>query len=195
MPERFPINEIFYSLQGEGFNTGCPAVFVRFAGCNLNCYFCDTRQTRNFLFTLQEIIEEVNRYICPFVVLTGGEPALFVSDEMVDALHREGKRIAIETNGTILLPQGLDWVTLSPKFDFQSNAALRLYKADELKVVYTGQDMTAYEHIESPHRFIQPCDFGNAVRNQHNLSSCIEFCLSHPEWRLSLQTHKLLGLR
>ena len=191
----YPINEIFYSLQGEGFHVGRPAVFVRFAGCNLNCSFCDTNKERNFSLSLEGIIAEVNRYECNYVVLTGGEPALFVSDEMIMALHEEGKMLAIETNGTVLLPKGIDWITLSPKFDFQPNALLRVHKADELKVVYTGQDLSYYDQIEAKHRFVQPCDTGNPTETQQNIGAAVQFCLAHPTWRLSLQTHKLLGLR
>ena len=139
------INEIFYSLQGEGANTGIPAVFVRFSGCNLRCSFCDTQHENGSMMSDDEIVAEVNRYPkARIVVLTGGEPSIFIDREFVEKMKlATGKTIAIETNGTTPLPDNIDWVTLSPKtgFDGGDMKPLLLSECDELKVVYTGQPL------------------------------------------------------
>lgn len=109
------INEIFYSLQGEGYHTGIPAVFVRFSGCNLRCPFCDTQHEEGTLMSDEDIVMEVAKYSTQVVILTGGEPGLWIDEKLVDALHHEGKYVCIETNGTCLLPENIDWVTCSPK--------------------------------------------------------------------------------
>ena len=109
------INEIFYSLQGEGYHTGTPAIFVRFSGCNLKCDFCDTQHEEGKMMTDDEIIAEVKKYPAVTVVLTGGEPSLWIDDELIDRLHQAGKYVTIETNGTRPLPAAIDWVTCSPK--------------------------------------------------------------------------------
>ena len=109
------INEIFYSLQGEGFHVGTPAVFVRFSGCNLKCEFCDTRHKEGVMMSDEEILEQVCQYPCKTVILTGGEPGLWVDEDLVAALHKAGKYVCIETNGTCVLPESIDWVTCSPK--------------------------------------------------------------------------------
>ena len=156
----YRINEIFHSLQGEGYHSGTPAVFVRFSGCNLRCAFCDTQHQQGTMMSMQEIVDEVNRYpIAPLVVLTGGEPSLFIDEAFVAELKQKTyKRIAIETNGTRPLPQNLDWVTLSPKSAFEGGEAepCVLRRCDELKVVYLGQDLMQYDGIEAQHRFLQP---------------------------------------
>ena len=133
------INEIFYSLQGEGFHTGTPAVFVRFSGCNLKCSFCDTRHEEGTLMSDEEILQAISAFPSNVVILTGGEPSLWIDQAFIDLLHRAGKYICIETNGTNPLPEGIDWVTCSPK-----GAPLRVTHMDEVKVVYTGQDLTQY---------------------------------------------------
>ena len=138
----YKINEIFYSLQGEGFHAGTPAVFVRFSGCNLRCAFCDTQHQQGTIMSLQEIVDEVNKYpLAPLVVLTGGEPSLFIDEAfMMELKLKTGKRIAIETNGTRPLPTNLDWVTLSPKSAFEGGnlESCVLKSCDELKVVWLG---------------------------------------------------------
>lgn len=178
------INEIFYSLQGEGFHTGTPAVFVRFSGCNLQCAFCDTDHEDGTMMADEEIVAEVARYGAAMVVLTGGEPGLWVDDALVGALHQAGKYVCIETNGTRRLPDGIDWVTCSPK----EGGEVVLGRIDELKVVYTGQDMARYERMAAGQRFLQPCSC-------RNTAEVTEYILRHPSWRLSLQTHKLIGIR
>lgn len=191
------INEIFHSLQGEGYHAGTPAVFVRFAGCNLGCPFCDTDHSAGTDMTTDEIVAEVGRYPARLVVLTGGEPALQLTDDLVDALHRAGKRVAVETNGTCRLPKSIDWITLSPKDAFVGpSAAPVLRRADEIKVVFDGQhEPCSYPGIEAAHRFVQPCDTGDARRNAELTRQAVDFCLANPDWRLSLQIHKILKIK
>ena len=147
------INEIFYSLQGEGYHTGIPAVFVRFSGCNLRCPFCDTQHEEGTLMSDEDIVMEVAKYSTQIVILTGGEPGLWIDEKLVDALHHEGKYVCIETNGTCLLPENIDWVTCSPK----EGAKINLDRRDEVKVVYVGQDVSAYLDLSASHYFLQPC--------------------------------------
>lgn len=194
----YPINEIFYSLQGEGFNSGIASVFVRFSGCNLRCAFCDTEHENHTMMSLHAIVDEVMRFPdAPLIVLTGGEPSLFVDEQLLQALHMTGKTIAIETNGTRQLPRGVDWVTLSPKFGFDGGDAMPcvLDHCDELKVVYTGQDLSQYDFIVTEHRFLQPCYVDDKEQRRFNLHQCVEVVLNNPRWRLSLQTHRLLGIK
>ena len=194
----YRINEIFYSLQGEGFRTGTPTVFVRFSGCNLRCAFCDTQHQAGEMFSLQEIVNEVNKYsVAPLLVLTGGEPSLFIDGAFVAELKQKtGKIIAIETNGTRALPKNLDWVTFSPKSAFEGGdiEPCVLTHCDELKVVYLGQDLAQYDGIEAKHRFLQPCFVEDSERRQANMQACVEAVKSHPNWRLSLQVHRVLSI-
>ena len=194
----YKINEIFHSLQGEGFNTGTASVFIRFSGCNLRCSFCDTQHIKGTLMTAAQIVEQVMQFPkAPLIVLTGGEPSLFVDHELIAALKTTGKRIAIETNGTHPLPQGIDWVTLSPKSDFDGgdDAPCVLNHCDELKVVYLGQDLSQYDHIHTSHRFLQPCYVDDEPQRLRNLQACAQAVLDNPQWRLSLQTHRIIGIR
>ena len=194
----YRINEIFHSLQGEGFHTGTPAVFVRFSGCNLHCAFCDTQHQPGEPMTPGAIIDEVNRFPeATLLVLTGGEPSLFIDEAFVDELKQKtGKRIAIETNGTRPLPSNLDWVTLSPKSAFEGGAAepCVLTRCDELKVVYLGQDLAQYDDIEARHRFLQPCFCEDEVQRKANMKACVEAVKAYPNWRLSLQIHRVLNI-
>ncbi|MGN0087385.1 MAG: 7-carboxy-7-deazaguanine synthase QueE [Alloprevotella sp.] len=189
------INELFYSLQGEGFFTGTPSVFVRFAGCNLRCPFCDTDHRGGREMTPEEIVRGVAAYPATHVVLTGGEPSLFLTGELVERLHAAGKFVAVETNGTHPLPAAVDWVTLSPKDLFVPDARIVLSRADEIKVVYTGAVPDCYEAFPATHHFLQPCDTGDREESRRLIQEAIDYCLHHPQWRLSLQTHKLLGIR
>ena len=195
----YKINEIFHSLQGEGFHTGTPAVFVRFSGCNLHCAFCDTQHQSGEMMTAQAIINKVNNYPnAPLIVLTGGEPSLFIDESFVEELKQKtGKRIAIETNGTRALPNNLDWVTFSPKtgFDGGDAAPCVLKQCDELKVVYLGQDLKQYDGITATYRFLQPCFSENEIQSQANMKSCVNAVMNNPGWRLSLQTHRILNIR
>ena len=194
----YKINEIFHSLQGEGYHSGTPAVFVRFSGCNLRCAFCDTQHQNGSLMSSQEIVEEVNKYPnAPLLVLTGGEPSLFIDEAFVAELKQKtGKQIAIETNGTRPLPTNLDWVTLSPKSAFDGGDAepCVLKCCDELKVVYLGQDLAQYDGIEAKHRFLQPCFVEDLEQRKANMPACVEAVKAHPHWRLSLQIHRILNI-
>ena len=195
----FRINEIFYSLQGEGFHTGTPAVFVRFSGCNLRCAFCDTKHQEGRMMSLEEIIAEIKKYpVAPMVILTGGEPSLFIDEAFVDAIkEKSGKFVAIETNGTRALPDNLDWVTLSPKNAFYGGnlepCILKL--CDELKVVFLDQELSQYDDIEAKHRFLQPCFNQDTAEFQANMKACVDAVLRHPGWRLSLQVQRILNIR
>lgn len=194
----YPINEIFCSLQGEGEKTGTVSVFIRMSGCNLRCAFCDTDHQSHTMMSAPEIVEQVMRYPgAPLIVLTGGEPALHVDTALIQALKLTGKTIAIETNGTLPLPDGIDWVTLSPKTAFQGGEALPciITSCDELKVVYTGQNLNQYDHIKAQQRFLQPCYVEDPKQRLLGLQATVKAVLDNPKWRLSLQTHKLLGIR
>lgn len=178
------INEIFYSLQGEGYHTGTPAVFIRFSGCNLKCSFCDTRHEEGVLMSDDEIIAEVGKYPAVTVILTGGEPSLWVDEAFIDRLHQAGKYVCIETNGTNPLPPNIDWVTCSPK----QGVKLAITRMDEVKVVYEGQDIGVYELLPAKYFFLQPCSCSN-------IAETVACVMQHPKWRLSLQTHKLIDIR
>lgn len=187
------INEIFYSIQGEGRYTGTPAVFVRFAGCNLRCSFCDTEFETYTEMTEDEIVSAVRSYPATHVILTGGEPTLQLTSSLLQLFEAQGLLVHIETNGTHPLPEGpIHWVTCSPKY-----APLRIQRIDELKVVYEGQDLSKYDAIVlQPKVFsLQPCDTGDTERNQQILDQTIHYILDHPQWNLSLQTHKIINVK
>jgi 7-carboxy-7-deazaguanine synthase len=208
----YSIKEIFYSLQGEGANAGTPAVFCRFAGCNLwsgrgadragaDCDFCDT----DFVGTdgggggkfadAADLADAVARRwpagaAHRFVVCTGGEPLLQLDAAAVAALHERGFFVAIETNGTLAAPEGIDWICVSPK----AAAPLQLRRGNELKLVYP-QALAQPERFESlafDHFFLQPMD---GPQREANTRGAIDYCLAHPRWRLSLQSHKMVGIR
>lgn len=192
------INEIFYSLQGEGYWTGIPAVFVRFSGCNLRCPFCDTHHHDAIEMTEDEIVDRICRYASRHIIFTGGEPTLQLTKSLVDHLHKLDKFLHIETNGSVVLPDGidvaLDWITVSPK-----DAPLRIQRIDELKLLFHGQgtDIAKYEGLEIRRpecRFLQPCDVGDPDNNTRILNETIAYIKLHPQWRLSLQTHKILRI-
>ncbi len=186
----YRVREIFYSLQGEGCHTGMPAIFVRFSGCNLCCPWCDTDFTNYTEKTAQEIVTAIKELNTTprYVILTGGEPSLQVDDELIQALHDAGYLVAIETNGTRPLPSSLDWITCSPK----EGSRLLLKYADEVKVVYTGINPEHWKKdIQTPNWLLQPLEKEHITNTQEVL----KYILAHPNWRLSLQTHKLLGLR
>lgn len=188
------VNEIFYSLQGEGYFTGTPAIFLRLAGCNLSCSFCDTEHEPFTEMNEEEIVCSISSFPASHVVITGGEPTLQLTSSLVDMLHNKGKFVQIETNGTIPLKEDchIDWVTCSPK---RSNISLQ--HIDELKVIYqdTAQDMDIYANIDAKVYSLQPCDTGDNARNEAILRAAIDYCLAHPKWRLSLQTHKMIDVK
>lgn len=191
----YRVNEIFYSLQGEGYFTGTPAVFLRFSGCNLKCGFCDTRHEEYVVMNPTDIIDRIKGYPTRHIVITGGEPSLQLDQFLVDLLHDEGYFIQIETNGTHILPEGIDWVTCSPKSGMNDEADLRIRHVDELKVVYEGQDVESIANsIPAMHYFLQPCS-SDRYPGGSNTSETVEYILKNPHWRLSLQTHKLINIQ
>ncbi len=184
MKKTYKVNEIFYSLQGEGFYTGTAATFVRFSGCNLSCPFCDTDHFAGENMDADEIVEAVKTFPTRHLILTGGEPALQIDSALLKALKKEQFYIQIETNGTQIVPSEVDWVTCSPK-----DAPIKINRVDELKVVFQGQDVEEIARlIPADHHFLQPC-------SGKNIPETIDYILNHPQWRLSLQTHKLLDIR
>ncbi len=194
----YHVNEIFCSLQGEGRWTGRPAIFLRFAGCNLRCPFCDTDHAPHTDMSIQGIMQAIQPMTPDFVVLTGGEPSLFIDDELIEALHRARKYVAVETNGTHPLPASADWVTLSPKDPFVEGATPVIRRCDELKLLFDGRDTTAAEHyadFPATHHYLQPIDTGDARRNKDIVERTVQYCLDNPQWSLSLQTHKIINIR
>ena len=150
------------------------------------------------MMSAPQIVDEVMHYpSAPLIVITGGEPLLHVDEALIKALKMTGKTIAIETNGTLPLPLGIDWVTLSPKEAFTGGDSLPcvLTSCDELKVVYLGQDLSQYDHIDAKHRFLQPCYVDDYEQRQSNIKACVKAVLSNPTWRLSLQAHRILKIR
>ena len=207
----YRVNEIFYTLQGEGAHSGIPAVFIRFSGCNLRCPWCDTEFTSHTDMTAEEIVSEAltlydadtggRRRMC---VLTGGEPSLQADEPLIAALHAAGFYICIETNGTRPLPAGIDWITCSPK----AGSTLALKRVNEVKVVFTGDyDPNSWrEQLQAEHWMLQPLRYTGEWLIDHpvdeweddrndNLSDTVQYILSHPFWRLSVQLHKIAGLR
>lgn len=210
----FVIKECFYSLQGEGVRAGQPSVFLRFAGCNLNCnklehgFDCDTdfaHGTRMELLSVLDLVEQTasdtENGRCEWVILTGGEPALQATDDLLLALQRAGFKIAIETNGTVELNNELyDWICVSPK---TGDVGLKQHEADEVKFVVAAGDSVPVTSVRADHYIISPaCEVVNKNDPENsgsipeaNLKHCINLCLAHPQWRLSEQHHKRWRLR
>lgn len=190
------IVEIFYSLQGEGFFTGTPAIFIRFSGCNLKCPFCDTEHQIYKEYTEQEVIDIVSKYQAKLVVITGGEPTLQLTSSLVDKLHSVGKFVAIETNGTREIPNNIDWITVSPKQQFVGMPGLlHIKKANEVKVVFDNKHDINDFGIIAEHYYVQPCDTGDDIKNKEIINNCIEFIKNNTQWKLSLQTQKILNVQ
>ena len=193
----YKVNEIFYSLQGEGFWTGTPMVFVRLSGCNLKCPFCDTDHSGSQEMTADEIVKAVSAVGggCRRICLTGGEPSLQADEELISAFHQAGFTVHLETNGTREVPAGVDWVTLSPKNQvpgLKGDGTVVLKKADEVKLVFApGVAPAAWSSFPATWHFLQPCDADGRM----NTAETISYIEAHPIWRLSLQTHKFLGIR
>jgi 7-carboxy-7-deazaguanine synthase (Cx14CxxC type) len=201
----YVVKELFYTLQGEGGQAGRPAVFLRFAGCNLwsgreqdrasaQCRFCDTDFVGGDRYGDAATLVDAVAALwpdggAPYVVCTGGEPSLQLDAPLIDALHAKGFEVAIETNGTRALPAGVDWVCVSPK----AGTDIVVTSGDELKLVWpqVGLDPAALEGLAFHHHFLQPMDGPDRAANTQ---ACIQYCLTHPRWRLSLQTHKILGI-
>lgn len=211
MRRKYSIKEMFYTLQGEGAQAGRPAVFCRFTGCNLwsgreqdrskaICDFCDTDFIGNDgqnggIFRSAEALAQAVRALWPgdtgqpYVVCTGGEPLLQLDQALIEAFHEAGLEVAVETNGTKPIPEGIDWVCVSPK----ANAEVVVSRGDELKLVYPQilAMPERFTQLEFRHFYLQPLDDNN---QQHNTQAAVNYCLEHPQWKLSLQTHKLLGI-
>lgn len=214
MPRHYKIKEAFLTLQGEGAQTGRPAVFCRFTGCNLwsgrekdregsVCTFCDTDfvgtdgQNGGRFDSSDSLAEHLWALWSaksdgggqPMIVFTGGEPALQLDNALVKSCHKIGFELSIETNGTLELPEQLDWICVSPK----STAPLHITSGHELKLVYPQPDCLpeSLAHLNFEHYFLQPMD---GPELSSNLKATIEYCLKHPQWRLSVQTHKLIGI-
>ncbi len=194
----YRVNEIFYSLQGEGHRVGCPSIFLRFSGCNLKCakathgFDCDTEWMSGTDMTAEQIIDAMRVHgACDWVVITGGEPLLQLDDELIDALKDEDYMLAIETNGTKPIPQKIDYVCVSPKV---AEHAVKPTAADELRYVRAHGQGIPKPSVVARHLFLSPACDGPEI-DQNNLRWCIKLCLENPEWRLSVQTHKIWGIR
>lgn len=196
------INEIFYSLQGEGHHTGYPSVFIRFSGCNLQCPFCDTHHNDGVVMSDTDIIRAINLYKADWVVLTGGEPSLWIDSDFIRLIKQAtGKKVAIETNGTHEIPDGIDWVTVSPKTgikDMIGDAEIKVDRANEIKVVDVGQELDGYFDLpcrgEDTLMYLQPCYVADARVRESNTLRTVRRVLEDPRWTLSLQTHRYLGI-
>ena len=207
----YTIKEMYFTLQGEGFHTGRPSVFIRFSGCNLwsglekdrknaICNWCDTdfvgingsNGGKYSALEIKEIIAGLwpeNQPSKPYVVCTGGEPLLQIDENLIQVIKNAGFEIGLETNGTIIPPDGIDWICVSPK----ANANLILKNGNELKVVYPqcGMNPRIHEKLKFDHFYIQPMD---GIDQKDNIKRSEKFVLNHPKWKLSLQTHKILGI-
>ena len=195
----YNIVEIFHSVQGEGFRSGIPHVFVRFGNCNLRCEWCDTNFDEYEQKSVDEIMQEVNSYDCKNIVFTGGEPMLNDLWPLARTLKHDGYHLSIESNGTIAIPEGLiDWICISPKDQMYPNVSIKQRTGDELKCVYVGQSLDMYESLKEgfSHLFLQPCYDENATVEENGRGFALTEAVvkAHPEWRLSLQTHKWMGI-
>lgn len=190
------VNEMFYSIQGEGYFSGTPAIFIRLSGCNLRCPFCDTQHQTQREVTDDDIVVFTEQYPSKLVVITGGEPALQLTESLIDKLHAKGKYVAVETNGTKKIPNNVDWITVSPKHIFVGNAGVvSLKKANEVKVIFDNVHDVSDCGICAEHYYVQPCDTGDAALNDEIINNCITFIKQNPKWKLSLQTQKILRVQ
>jgi len=206
--KRYRIKEIFYSIQGEGYHSGRPAIFIRFSGCNLwsglekdrdkaICQFCDTDfvgtdGTNGGNYTANELtnkIKSLTNVNCKFIVLTGGEPMLQLDNDLIDFFHSNGYYIALETNGTQKVVEDLDWITVSPKI----GSKFIQTSGDELKIIYpqVNLNLSYFEKLDFKHFYLQPKEEKNKNTNTKNT---LEYCMKNPNWKLSLQLHKILDI-
>ena len=195
----YPIVEIFHSVQGEAFHAGIPHVFIRFGTCNLRCEWCDTDFMTFTSMTALDILGDVMEYDCKRIIFTGGEPMLHDLWPLHRLLKARGYNLSVETNGTIEVPEGLlDWVCVSPKDQMYPGVKIRQRTGDELKCVYVGQDLTMYDDLRQgfDHAFLQPCymDAESVEWNGKNFAETEEVVKKNSGWRLSLQTHKWMGV-
>ena len=195
----YPIVEIFHSVQGEAFHAGVPHVFIRFGTCNLRCEWCDTDFMTFTSMTALDILGNVMEYDCKRIIFTGGEPMLHDLWPLHRLLKARGYNLSVETNGTIEVPEGLlDWVCVSPKDQMYPDVKIRQRTGDELKCVYVGQDLTMYDDLRQgfDHAFLQPCymEAESVEWNGKNFAETEEVVKKNSGWRLSLQTHKWMGV-
>ena len=210
--KRYAIKEMFYTLQGEGFHAGRAAVFCRFSGCNLwsgleksrstaACRFCDTNfvgidGTHGGRYESAEVVSTIlsvwKGHGTPMVVFTGGEPLLQLDEPLIEACKQQGLYVAVETNGTKPIPEGLDWVCVSPK----PRSTIVVERASELKLVYPQSEIemhpSKFEHFQAEHRYLQPLYNDDVLTHR---AAVVQFCLQNPKWRLSIQMQKILGVR
>ena len=199
-PGKFAVNEIFLSIQGEGLNTGKNMIFVRFSECNMRCtvknsgFDCDTEFVSNYELDEDGLLKEIEKFSkkSEWVLFTGGEPALQLTESLVSKVHRSGFKVAIETNGTIKLPDGIDWIAVSPK---SAEHTLRQKKANEVKYVRAYGMALPDPSIEADNFLISPPFQADGRLLKEDLDWCLKLISEDPKWRLSVQTHKLLGLR
>ena len=215
------VNEIFYSLQGEGRWTGTAAVFLRLSGCNMRCWFCDTKHEEGTEMTEEEIVGRVREYPARHIVITGGEPTMQLTARLTDLLHEAGFFIQIETNGSLPLREGvsIDWITCSPKGN-----EIRIQRIDELKLLFVPEYIEKYENVAASHLCLQPLDKGNDTEHSSddtlrydtglqpydtpsatetsnlkpptsNIIEVVKYILDNPQWHLSLQTHKIINIQ
>jgi organic radical activating enzyme len=198
------INEIFYSLQGEGKYTGTAAVFLRLSGCNMKCWFCDTRHEEGTEMTEEEIVENVCQYPARHIVITGCGPTMQLNARLTEWLQREGFCIQIETNGSITKKEGteVDWITCTPR-----GSEIRIQRIDELKLLFIKEYLEKYKEVKASQRCLQPLDEGgqevqtlasqagsSRFASSRGVQEVISYIKEHPQWRLSLQTHKLINI-
>ncbi|MDD2512495.1 MAG: 7-carboxy-7-deazaguanine synthase QueE [Proteiniphilum sp.] len=189
------VNEIFYSLQGEGGRTGQASIFIRLAGCNLSCSFCDTDFERGMKMTLEEVHLQIEAYPCKWIVWTGGEPTLQLTDEMVAFFREKGYRQAIETNGTRKVPAGIDYITCSPKLHFEKVREL-IPEVDELRFpIQKGDPLPDISILPKTERYLLSPIFEDQQIIPENVAYCISLIRQYPVWALSLQMHKLIEIR
>ena len=198
MMPTYPIVEIFHSVQGEAFHAGVPHVFIRFGNCNLRCEWCDTDFLTFEELELEDIVNQVLEFDCKRVIFTGGEPAMQDLETIGSKLKEYGIHLSIETNGTIPIPEIIDWICVSPKDQLYPNVSIKQKTGDELKVVYCGQPLDMYEELKSgfEHHYLQPCyvDEEDLEWNGKNFAAVEKLVKDNPGWRLSLQTHKWMGV-
>ena len=189
------VNEIFYSLQGEGGRTGQASIFIRLAKCNLACSFCDTDFERGVKMSLEDVLKEIEQYNCKWIRWTGGEPALQLNDKIVAFFKERGYLQAIETNGTKRIPSGIDYITCSPKQNFEIVREL-IPEVDELRFpIQKGDPLPDISILPKTNRYLLSPIFDNDKVIQENVDYCISLIKDNPVWALSLQTHKLIGIR
>ena len=188
------VNEIFYSLQGEGGRTGEPSIFIRLSKCNLACSFCDTEYETGVKMTIEEVLEHIAQFTCKWIIWTGGEPTLQLTDEVIEIFKSNGYKQAIETNGTRRVPNGLDYITCSPKQEFHIVKQL-IPEVDELRFpISKGDALPDISILPKAKRYLLSPIFDDKTIIPENVEYCIDLVMQNPPWALSIQTHKLLGI-